>query len=75
MSGGAGKNGTAGGAVAKKARDAGLVVARNELSHMSEIFALPPKESEERLLEWARKEHDAAKQRAREQIRRILDSE
>lgn len=73
MSGGAGKNGTAAGA--RKARDAGLVVARNELSRMSEIFALPPKESEERLIEWARKEHDAAKQRAREQIRRILDSE
>jgi hypothetical protein len=42
---------------------------------MSEIFALPAAESEARLLEWARKEHDAAKQRAREQIRRILDSE
>lgn len=73
MSGGAGKNGTAAGA--RKARDAGLVVARNELSRMSEIFALPPEESEEQLIEWARKEHDAAKQRAREQIRRILDSE
>ena len=68
---GAGKNGTAAGA--RKARDAGLVVARNELSNMSEIFALPPEESEARLIEWARKEHVAAKQRAREQIRRIID--
>ena len=73
MSGEAGENGTAPGA--RKARDAGLVVARNELSHMSEIFALPPEESQARLIEWARREHDAAKQRAREQIRRILDGD
>ncbi len=64
-----GMNGTA------KTRDAGLIVARSEASTISEIFALPPEEREAKLIEYARKQHAEAEERAREQIRRILDGE
>jgi len=58
-----------------KTRDAGLVIGRSKLSYINEIFGLPPEESEAKLVEWARKEHDEAEQRAREQIRKILEGE
>jgi hypothetical protein len=56
-------------------RDAGLIVARSKQSYIGEIFTLPRDQWEAKLIEYARKEHDEAAGRAREQIRRILESE
>ncbi len=64
------KNGQANGT-----RDAGLIVARSPLSYLAEILALPREESEAKLVEWARKEHEEAKERAREQVRRIIEGD
>jgi hypothetical protein len=55
--------------------DSGLIVARSPISYLDEILALPREESEAKLVEWARKQHDEAKERARAQIRRILESD
>lgn len=72
-------NGANGIARAKRTRDAGLdaglIVARSKQSYISEIFMLPRDQWEAKLVEYARREHDEAAGRAREQIRRILESE
>jgi hypothetical protein len=68
-------HGANGVAVAKRTRDAGLIVARSKQSYISEIFTLPRDQWEAKLVEYARKEHDEAAGRARAQIRRILDGD
>jgi hypothetical protein len=64
-----GENGTA----PARTRDAGLLVVRSEVSMINEIFALPPAERQARLIELAREQHDEAAERARANIRRILE--
>jgi hypothetical protein len=70
-----GHSGSNGVAAPARTRDSGLIVARSKQSYISEIFTLPRDQWEAKLIEYARKEHDEAAVRAREQIRRILESE